>query len=101
MDNDYGIYVGLDYYKYSFSKIRSRNSRGTGDDRLISFQSPLFIFFFSDRYWYNTLSLNIGGEKICKLKNDYSVTVGAALSNYYTFSQYYHITANPNYLTSI
>jgi hypothetical protein len=92
--NDYNLSLGIGYFRYSFNKINSRSNLGTGNSRLIDFSSPLFILFYTDKYCYNTLSLNIGIDKQLKLRNNYSLITGLGLSNYYNLSQYYHLTSN-------
>ncbi|MDP3915859.1 MAG: hypothetical protein Q8R96_19200 [Bacteroidota bacterium] len=92
------IKSGIGYYQYSFNKMKNRNTRfGNSERRLINFPSPLFIPFFTDKYWYNTISANIGIEKLFYWKKDLQISIGANINNYYTYSQYYHITyENPN-----
>lgn len=92
---DYNLNIGIGYHRYNFSKMSVPGRLGTSNARLINFPSPLFILFYTDKYWYNTASLNVGAEKQFKLKNKHTLTTGIALSNYYTFSQHYHLTSNP------
>ncbi len=90
------IKSGVGYYKYSFNKIRNENTTfGVSDGRLIKYPSPLFLLFYTDKYWYNTLSLNIGIEKFFKYQNDLEIYAGVNLANYFTFSQSYHVVDNP------
>ena len=89
------IYLGLGYYKHTISNIKRTNNRGNGNDRLIDFPSPLFIFFYSDKYAYNTVTLNAGFERHFRFKKNYLITTGIDLNGLYTFSQYYHLTRNP------
>lgn len=86
---------GIGYYKYSFNNIKKENTQfGKSDVRNINFPSPLLIPFFTDKYWYNTIAVNIGIEKLFICKNDLQVATGINLSNHYTYSQHYHITYN-------
>ena len=86
----------IGYYKYSFSNILRENTTfGTSNSRNINFISPLLIPFFSDKYYYNCLAINIGLEKLFTLRNDFYSNVGFQLNNYLTFSQNYHLTSNP------
>lgn len=91
----YCVIMGVGYYKHAFSKIKSRSDYGTGNTRLISFPSPLLIPFFTDKYWYHSLALNLGGQRDFMLKNNFLISIGAMANNYFTFSQYYHLTNNP------
>lgn len=90
------IYLGLGYYKLTISNIKYTTQRGVGNARIINFPSPLFIFFFSDKYAYQTVSLNAGYERYFKLKKNYLITTGIDLNGLYTYSQYYHLTRNPD-----
>jgi hypothetical protein len=90
------IKPGIGYYKYSYNDItRYNTSFGTSDARNINFISPLLIPFFSDKYYYNTLSANIAMERTIPLRNNYLGAIGVELNNYFTFSQHYHLTNNP------
>ena len=84
--------VGLGYYRYSFDKIHTVNSSfGEGNARVISFPSSTYNIFTSDKYWYNTASVNIGIEKQFQLKKQLQIVTSINLNNYYTYSQSYHI----------
>ncbi len=96
LGDNYSFVLGLGYFRYSFTKIATHNNLGTGNTRLISFPSPLFILFYTDKYWYNTVSLKLGVEKILTLKNNFSLPIGINFGNYFSFSQQYHLTANPD-----
>lgn len=86
---------GIGYYKYSFNNIKKENTQfGMSDSRNINFPSALLIPFFTDKYWYNTIAINIGIEKLFICKNDLQVATGINLSNHFTYSQHYHITYN-------
>jgi hypothetical protein len=87
--------VGVGYYRYSFNKIDSYNPQfGRATARIINFPSPLYIVFATDKYWYNCVSMNIGIEKLFNIKKKTVIVTGINLNNFYTYSQYYHITAN-------
>lgn len=88
--------AGVGYYKYSFNKINSNNTQfGKGSARVIAFPSPLYVIFVTNKYWYNTVSTNIGIEKMFDVNNNWKISTGLSLTNYYTFSQTYHMT--PDY----
>lgn len=87
---------GVGYYKYSFNEITRKNtSFGTTKFRDINFISPLLIPFFTDKYHYNSISANIGLERLFLLKNSFHGVVGFQLNNYFTISQKYHLILNP------
>jgi hypothetical protein len=91
----FNVKAGIGYYKYSFNGIRNENTTfGTSDARLIKYPSPLFLLFYTDRYWYNTLSVDIGVQKVFKAQHDFGIRAGIDLANYYTFSQQYHLADN-------
>ncbi len=91
----YSFLSGIGYYKQSFNKIESRSSYGEGNTRWIDYPSPLFINFYTDKYWYHTFLFNVGVEKEFVLKKNLSASIGAVSSSYFTFSQYYHLNNNP------
>ncbi len=94
--NNVNIYAGLGFYRHTISNIKSRNSGGVTDDgRIINFVSPLFIFFYTDRYYYNTFSFNIGYERLFQFDKNYTLITGIDFNALYTYSQYYHLTRNP------
>jgi hypothetical protein len=94
--NNANIYAGLGFYRHTISNIKSRNSRGVTDDgRIINFLSPLFIFFYTDRYYYNTFSFNVGYERLFQFNKNYTLITGIDFNALYTYSQYYHLTRNP------
>ncbi len=85
--------VGVGYYRYSFDKIYSYNAQfGKGNARIINFPSPLYIIFATDKYWYNCFSMNTGIEKLFNIEKKTILVTGINLNNFYTYSQYYHIT---------
>lgn len=87
--------AGVGYYRYSFNKIESYNTQfGKGNTRVIGFPSPLYVIFVTDNYWYNTVSANIGIEKVFDVNKNWQISAGFSLTNYYTFSQTYHMTAD-------
>lgn len=94
--NNDNIYAGPGYYRHTIYNIKSRNNRGVTDNgRIINFFSPLFIFFYTDRYAYNNISLNIGYERLFRLNKNYTLITGIDLNALHTFSQYYHLKRNP------
>ena len=90
------ISLGLGYYRHTVSDIKRVNNLGAGNSWLIGYPSPLFILFYTDKYAYNTLTLNTGFERQFRLKKNYLITTGIDLNGLYTFSQYYHLTNNPD-----
>jgi hypothetical protein len=88
--------VGAGFYRYSFNKIEGKNTQfGNSTSRIIDFPSPLYVIFVTDKYWYNTLSTNIGVEKVFDVNKNWQISAGVSFTNYYTFSQTYHMT--PDY----
>lgn len=84
--------AGISYYRYSFNDINAYNSRwGKSETRLTNYVSDVYAMFFTKRYWYHCLGAHIGADKVFALKNNIDVVGGISLTNYYTFSQYYHI----------
>lgn len=89
--------LGGGYYRHNFNDINTTNRFGENSRRPINYPSMLGIAFFTDRYWYNCLTIKIGVEKVFPLTHNWSTTTGIDVDNYYTFSQGYHITYNnPN-----
>lgn len=87
---------GIGYYQYSFNNIEKENSRfGKSVGRDIDFNGPVFMYFSTDKYRYHTITANIGLEKTFILKRDIQFTTGINLNNYFSISEYYHLTYNP------
>ncbi len=91
----YTFKVGLGYYRHSFTEITQ-----TGiiygrllDGREIYYPNPTAFFFITDRYWYNTVNVNLSIEKDVVLSKTVNLQVGISTGNYFTFSQYYHMPA--------
>lgn len=92
LKNNFLIKVGIGFYKYSFNKIESTHrSYGKGYQRVINYPTTIDRIITTDKYWYNTISLNIGIEKHFVLKKDLQIIGGIDLKKYFTFSQQYHI----------
>jgi hypothetical protein len=88
--------VGLGYFKYSFDKLDNTNSLfGNSKARVIDFPSILFILYSTNKYYYNTVSVNLGVEKSVTLKKNLQLITGFTVANYFTFSQHYHLSFNP------
>jgi len=86
---------GIGFYKYSFDNIKKENTLfGKSNVRNINFVSPLYIPFFTNKYSYNTISANIGVEKIFNYKSSVQIVTGLNLNNYYVVSEYYHLSYN-------
>lgn len=82
---------GAGYYKLSFNKIDAEGRFGNAGARVINYPSPLLIIFSTDKYWYHTISVSAGIEKIFQLKRDLFLSAGVNVSDFYSFSQYYRI----------
>jgi len=95
--NEYKLLIGLGYYKQIFNKIEIRNTRRSDEVnvRVIGYPSPLYMLFYTDKYWYNCIANNIGIEKDINLKNDLLISIVVSANNYFTYSQYYHLINNP------
>lgn len=92
------VKVGTGFYRYAFNKIKGKNTLFASHEfatRIINFPSPLYIMFATDKYWYNTVSTNIGIEKVIDLNKNWRTSASLNLSNYYTLSQSYHM--RPDY----
>ncbi|MBX2930813.1 MAG: hypothetical protein KF781_02565 [Chitinophagaceae bacterium] len=50
------------------------------------------VIFRTNKYWYHTVSANLGVEKQFLLSNNMQIVLDLNMSNYYTYSQYYRIT---------
>ena len=87
--------VGMGYYKYRFNDIQEKTHQFGRDARVIDYRDGTSTFgYVTNKYWYNTLFMTIGVEKLIKLKNELDFIIGTEISNYYTFSQRYNILAN-------
>ena len=87
---------GIGYYQYSFNNIKKENTFfGKSTARNINFVSPFYIPFFTDKYRYNTITANIGIEKIFNCKKNIQIVTGVNWNNYYVVSEYYHLVNNP------
>jgi hypothetical protein len=88
--------LGAGYYRYAFNKIEGKNTlvAAKSTSRVINFPSPLYVIFVTDKYWYNTISTNIGIDKLFDVNKDWQVSAGLDLNNYYTFSQSYYMRAD-------
>jgi hypothetical protein len=86
--------AGLGYYKYSFSKIDGRGNWGKVNERAINFPSPIYVIYYSDKYKYNCVSINIGIERWFNISKTLFFYGSAGLNDLYTFSQDYRITAD-------
>jgi hypothetical protein len=99
LKNNLLIKFGLGFFEYSFTNIESTHSSfGKGDERVIDYPTTLGIILGTDKYWYNTASINIGVEKLFELKNNLLITTRINLKNYFTFSQQYHIPADNSFI---
>ncbi len=97
--NNFSIKVGVGYFKYAFNKIESTNpSFGKGDRRVINYPTTLSLVLATDKYWYNTVCLNIGIEKYFTVKHHLLITTGITVKNYFTLSQEYHVPADNSFI---
>jgi hypothetical protein len=65
LDNSINLKAGLGYFRYSFNKLENYNSLfGNSNIRPIDYPSFNNLGYYTDAYFYNSLSLNIGAEKI-------------------------------------
>lgn len=91
------ILMGFGYYRYSFNKISQKNSMFDifNNNRTIDYTpsgpAAPAITYATNKYWYHTISLNIGVQKYFDLKNDWQLSTGINLANYFTIAQTYHI----------
>lgn len=94
------IKFGIGHYKYSFNKIHGLNRFGESNSRLVERYTPPgpftpSIFFSTDNYWYNAISLITGVEKEIELSKNCSLSAGVIIRNYFSYNQRYHITYPP------
>ena len=93
MYKGFNLKGGLGYYKYSFTTLENHNTQfGSGDSRVIIYPSFFQPVYTTDNYYYNSIAIKLGIEKIIKLKNDFFIVSAVELNNYFTVSQSYHIT---------
>ena len=93
LKNNFNLNGGLGYYNYSFDKLENINTQfGKSETRPIKYPSLTNLGYYTDAYHYNSISLNIGIEKFIYLKKDLLLITGIEFSNYFTFSQFYHIS---------
>ena len=87
---------GIGYYQYSFNNIKKENTLfGKSTARDISFVSPVYIPFLTNKYRYNTITANIGFENFFNCKKNIQIVTGVNWNNYYSVSEYYHLVYNP------
>jgi hypothetical protein len=102
LGKNFRVKAGAGYYRYRFNDINSSNIKGNAHSRPIDYPTPIptdffpgFVYkprtYYTDRYWYNCLSWNIGLEKAIPVSPTVSIFTSVDLSHYYTFSQGYHI----------
>jgi hypothetical protein len=85
----------MGFYKYSFSKITRFNTyyKKEYHERPIDYEPgrSQFIFYGTDKYWYNTVLFQVSIERQFMFKNNLQLCGGITLGDYYTISQKYHI----------
>jgi hypothetical protein len=93
----YYLKLGAGYYRYTFNKLHNYHPPfGTGNTREVDYPSPLFILFYTDKYWYNTIAGNLGLERWFALKSNLKITTGINWNPYFAYSKNYHITYGSN-----
>ncbi|HEY9257509.1 hypothetical protein [Chitinophaga sp.] len=91
--------IGLGYYKYSFNKINTYDARtngGTYPKRPLVYPTTDAIMLYTDGYYYNTITFNIGADRVFALNKGYELLAGGSLQSYYTYSQVFKIPAPQN-----
>lgn len=100
LGRNFRVKAGAGYYRYSFNDINSSSSWGQTQSRPLVYPEGIltdimpgekFRIYYTDRYWYNTLGLNIGLEKAFPVSPTVKIFTSVDLSHYYTFSQGYHV----------
>ena len=96
LQKKWNVKAGLGYYRHSFTNLKSVNTLfGPDEGRDIRYTPPgpyaPAINYYTDRYWYNTLTFSIGLSKEFEFKKNYRFSLGGLVSNYFTYSQLYHI----------
>lgn len=92
---------GLAYLRHAFNDIEQNNSVfGESSNRVIEGYTPPGgltpgVVYTTDKYFYNNVGLQIGLGSFLYLKKSFKLTYGLDLSNYFSFSRMYHITAPP------
>lgn len=99
MTRNLSIKIGTGYYRYSFSKIKSKHRTfGEGNRRIIEYPTTFGIILGTDKYWYNTIHTVVGLEKQFTVAKDIQITAGINLNNYFTFSQNYHLPYDNSFI---
>ena len=93
VSNNYTFKFGLGYHRYSFTKIDHQSGRFDFSGREILYPNPTAYFFITDRYWYNTVSTNLSIVKNIRVSKNLEAQAGILISNFVSFSQYYHLPA--------
>jgi len=88
------IKAGLGYYRYSFNTLKGISIWGETKSRPINYNSEIEVLYYTDGYWYNCVSLNVGLEKAIPLSKNLQVITSLNFSNYYTYAQNYHLGHN-------
>jgi hypothetical protein len=90
--------VGIGYYNYSFNNIQKYTRLfGSINARDINYPGGSSTLGYGcNKYWYNTIAVTIGGEKLFALKKNINFIGGFDIVNYYTFSQHYNIPGTYN-----
>jgi hypothetical protein len=89
--------LGVGYYRYTFNKLDNYQPPfGTADSREVDYPSPLWILFYTNKYWYHTISGNLGLEHWFSLNRNLKITTGVNWNPYFTYSKHYHIDYGSN-----
>lgn len=89
--------IGTGYYRYAFNKIRGKSAlipEIKGNSRIIIYPNSTYYIFSTKKYWYHSIPLNLSINKIFEWKNQWRLSTGLQIKNYYTFSQTYYINGN-------
>jgi hypothetical protein len=92
------VRTGLGYYRYSFDQIDETYSvlPNHYKNRILDYKPEgnivPAIIYTTDKYRYNTLSINAGMGKEIFLSKDIQLVTSVSLDNYFALSSYYHIT---------
>jgi hypothetical protein len=88
--------IGTGYYRYSFNDIKKNNTQfGESTGRNINVYTDLFIPYFTDKYYYNSITGNVALLKDFKLSPSSFISSSIGIKNYFTFNRTYHLTRNP------
>jgi hypothetical protein len=78
LSNNFFMKAGGGYYKYTFNHIKKYDPLfGSNPVRNINYRGESTTFgYVSDKYWYNTISIAVGFDKLFAFKNKFSIVGG-------------------------